>query len=72
MSFFWSDLTDVASSDIGGKVLFATDDWFARCVGLTALGSQTIEHLVLPRAAEYLNKLTELEKKLSKTKKSSS
>lgn len=31
MSFFWSDLTDVASSDIGGKVLFATDDWFARC-----------------------------------------
>ena len=28
---FWSDLTDVASSGIGGKVLFATDDWFARC-----------------------------------------
>jgi allantoicase len=31
MSLFWSDLTDVASSDIGGRVLFATDDWFARC-----------------------------------------
>jgi allantoicase len=28
---FWSDLTDVASSGIGGRVLFATDDWFARC-----------------------------------------
>ena len=26
---FWSELTDVASSAIGGKILFATDDWFA-------------------------------------------
>ena len=30
-NLYWSDLTDVASSGIGGRVLFATDDWFARC-----------------------------------------
>ena len=42
MTEFWSDLTDVASSGIGGRVLFATDDWFARC-----------EYLISPKAPVF-------------------
>ena len=31
---YWSELTDVASSAIGGRILFATDDWFASAESL--------------------------------------
>ena len=33
---YWSELTDVASSGIGGKILFATDDWFAGAESLVS------------------------------------
>jgi allantoicase len=40
---YWSELTDVACSAIGGAVLFATDDWFASAERLVAPSAPRFE-----------------------------